>query len=28
MCVVCDEEIALKRLWHNPAVPTCIDCAK
>lgn len=27
-CSVCDEHIAEKRLRFNPAVPTCIDCAK
>jgi DnaK suppressor protein len=27
-CLACDEAIALKRLQHNPAVPTCISCAK
>ncbi|MCR9255086.1 MAG: TraR/DksA C4-type zinc finger protein [Alphaproteobacteria bacterium] len=26
-CVSCDEPIAPKRLSHDPAVPTCIDCA-
>jgi len=26
-CVVCDEPIAPKRLRHDPAIPTCIDCA-
>jgi DnaK suppressor protein len=27
-CVKCDEPIAEKRLALNPAVPTCISCAK
>lgn len=27
-CVVCEEEIAPKRLSFNPAVTTCIDCAR
>ncbi len=27
-CVVCDEEIAPKRLASDPAVATCINCAK
>ncbi|MEO1694893.1 MAG: TraR/DksA family transcriptional regulator [Pseudomonadota bacterium] len=27
-CVVCDEPIAPRRLSLNPAVPTCIACAK
>lgn len=27
-CIVCDEEIAEKRLRFNPAAATCIDCAK
>ncbi|MEQ8965653.1 MAG: TraR/DksA C4-type zinc finger protein [Azospirillaceae bacterium] len=26
-CVTCGEPIALKRLEHDPSVPTCIDCA-
>lgn len=26
-CVVCDEEIPLARLRHDPATPTCITCA-
>lgn len=26
-CVICGEEIAVKRLELDPAVPTCIDCA-
>jgi len=26
-CVSCGEPIALKRLEHDPSVPTCIDCA-
>ena len=25
-CVICGEEIAPKRLAHDPAVPTCICC--
>ena len=27
-CVSCGEEIAPKRLELDPAVPTCIDCAR
>ena len=27
-CVACDEEIASARLNNDPAVPTCITCAK
>lgn len=27
-CVECGEDIALKRLDHNPAVATCITCAR
>ncbi|MEO0730333.1 MAG: TraR/DksA family transcriptional regulator [Pseudomonadota bacterium] len=27
-CVRCDEPIAPRRLELNPAVPTCIDCAR
>jgi DnaK suppressor protein len=27
-CANCDEEIAAKRLEFDPAVPTCIDCAR
>ena len=27
-CVTCDEPIHPKRLGLNPAVPTCISCAK
>ena len=27
-CDVCGDEIASARLEHNPAVTTCIDCAK
>ena len=27
-CANCDEEIAVKRLQFDPAVPTCIDCAR
>ncbi len=27
-CITCGEEIAEKRLYLDPAVPTCIDCAK
>lgn len=27
-CTACDEEIPRKRLDHDPAVPTCIDCAE
>tara|TARA_B100000427_G_scaffold307362_1_gene294770 strand:- start:416 stop:760 length:345 start_codon:yes stop_codon:yes gene_type:complete len=26
-CVSCDEDIPAKRLDHDPAVPTCVDCA-
>lgn len=26
-CVLCDEEIPVKRLEKNPATPSCIDCA-
>ncbi len=27
-CLICDEQIAAKRLVFNPSVPTCIDCAR
>ncbi|MFK7732489.1 MAG: TraR/DksA family transcriptional regulator [Pseudomonadales bacterium] len=27
LCVECDEQIALARLQHNPAVAMCLDCA-
>jgi len=27
-CVTCDEEISEARLKNDPAVPTCINCAK
>ncbi len=27
-CVICDEEISKARLDHDPAPPTCIDCAR
>lgn len=27
-CVACGEDIDLKRLELDPAVPTCIDCAR
>ena len=27
-CVACGEDIELKRLELDPAVPTCIDCAR
>ena len=27
LCVACGEEIAVKRLELDPAVPLCIDCA-
>ena len=27
-CVTCDEEISQARLQNDPAVPTCISCAK
>ena len=26
-CLSCDEEIDEKRLNHDPAVPTCLECA-
>ena len=26
-CIECGEDIALKRLEHNPTVATCITCA-
>jgi len=26
-CILCDEEIALKRLQFDPSILTCIDCA-
>lgn len=26
-CVSCGEDIPKKRLDHDPAVPTCVDCA-
>lgn len=26
-CVRCGEQIAIKRLEHNPAAPLCVDCA-
>ncbi|RMF07815.1 MAG: TraR/DksA family transcriptional regulator [Alphaproteobacteria bacterium] len=26
-CVACGEEIAPKRLLHDPAIPTCVACA-
>ena len=26
-CVSCGEDIPIKRLDHDPAVPTCVDCA-
>ncbi len=28
ICIVCDEPIGAKRLQLDPAVPTCIRCAK
>ncbi len=27
-CLSCGEEIAAERVAHDPAVPTCIDCAR
>ncbi len=27
-CVTCDEEISEARLTNDPAIPTCINCAK
>ena len=27
-CAVCDEEISEARLYNDPAVSTCINCAK
>lgn len=27
-CITCGEDIADKRLRFDPAVPTCVDCAK
>lgn len=27
-CAVCDEDIAIKRLEHDPSVATCIDCQR
>ncbi len=27
-CAVCEEDIALKRLEHDPSVTTCIDCQR
>ena len=27
-CLNCDEEVAAKRLAHDPAAPLCIDCAR
>lgn len=27
-CTVCDEDIALKRLEHDPSVPNCFDCQR
>lgn len=27
-CVMCDEEIDEKRLEFDPAIPTCINCAR
>lgn len=27
-CISCDEEISEKRLKHDPAVATCINCAQ
>jgi len=28
LCVSCGDDIAPERLENNPAVPTCIDCAR
>ncbi len=28
VCLVCDEEIPVKRLEFDPAVTTCVDCAR
>ncbi len=27
-CILCDEEIAQKRLEFDPSIPTCIECAQ
>ena len=27
-CITCGEDIAEKRLRADPAIPTCLDCAK
>ena len=27
-CTICDEDIAIKRLEHDPSVPNCIDCQR
>jgi len=27
-CAACGDEIELKRLEHDPTVPTCVSCAK
>ena len=27
-CTVCDEDISLKRLEHDPSAPNCIDCQR
>jgi DnaK suppressor protein len=27
-CTVCDEDIPLKRLEHDPSAPNCIDCQR
>lgn len=27
-CIKCGEDVAPERLEHNPAIPTCIDCAR
>jgi RNA polymerase-binding transcription factor len=28
LCLICDEDIAPKRLAFDPAAPTCINCAR
>lgn len=27
-CTVCEEDIAIKRLEHDPSAPNCIDCQR
>ena len=27
-CTACDEDIAIKRLEHDPSAPNCIDCQR